>query len=152
MRSAAIAVILSAVVSALLTWFVADSRHRAAMAQLQLDHQAAQTRALAAAHKETLRMQKESDDAINRANERAKAAAAAAAAAAAELDRMRNALSEARRRIAGAPVEALREYAGTVSDLYGECEGELAETARAATGHAADVALLIDAWPVNPPD
>ena len=156
MRIAA-ALIISAVLGALLTWLVMAPRHAAEVTRLQLDHQKTLTKeaqdygaALRAAHAETARMQKEKDDAIARATQRAQANAVAAAAAAAELGRVRNDLSEAKRRLAAAPVEALREYADTVSDLYGECEAELTETARAATGHASDVALLSDSWPVTP--
>ena len=155
MRSTA-ALIVSAVLGALLAWFVMDSRHAAEVTRLQLDHQTALTKevkaygkALEAVHADAVRMQKEKDDAIARATQRAQANAVAAAAAAAELGRVRNDLSEAKRRLADAPVEALREYAATVGDLYGECEAELTETARAATGHASDVVLLSESWPVK---
>ena len=153
MRSTA-ALILAAVLPSLLTWYVMDTRHDAAVLQLQLDHQTAQTKsaqdygkALEVARADTLRMQKDKDHAINLANERANANALALAAARGELQRLHSDLSEAKRRIANAPVDALREYADTVSDLYGECEAELTETARAATGHASDVQLMIDAFP-----
>lgn len=153
MRSPA-ALILAAALPPLLTWYVMDTRHDAAVLQLQLDHQTAQTKsaqdygkALEVARADTLRMQKDKDHAINLANERANANALALAAARGELQRLHSDLSEAKRRIANAPVDALREYADTVSDLYGECEAELTETARAATGHASDVQLMIDAFP-----
>ncbi len=156
MRIAA-ALTISAVLGALLTWYVLDGRHNAEILQMQLSHQTALTKeaqdhgkALETIHKDTLRMQKEKDDAIARATQRAQANAVAAAAATAELGRVRNDLSEAKRRLASAPVEALREYADTVSDLYGECEAELTETARAATGHASDVVLFSESWPVDP--
>lgn len=156
MRIAA-ALIISAVLGALLTWLVQDSRHSAEILRLQLDWQSERTKeaqtygkALETIHQDTLRMQKEKDDAIARATQRAQTNAVAAAAAAAELGRVRNDLSEAKRRLADAPLEALREYAGTVSDLYGECEAELTETARAATGHASDVVLFSESWPVAP--
>lgn len=156
MRIAA-ALIVSAVLGALLAWLVLDSRHSAEVLRLQLDRQSERTKdaqaygkALETIHQDTLRMQKEKDDAIARATQRAQANAVAAAAATAELGRVRNDLSEAKRRLASAPVEALREYADTVSDLYGECEAELTETARAATGHASDVVLFSESWPVGP--
>lgn len=156
MRIAA-ALITAALIGALLTWYVLDSRHSAEILRLQLAQQAERTKnaqaygkALETVHQDTLRMQKEKDDAITRATERAQTNAMAAAAATAELGRVRNDLSEAKRRLAAAPLEALREYADTVSDLYGECEAELTETARAATGHASDVVLLSESWPVGP--
>lgn len=156
MRIAA-ALITTALIGALLTWYVLDSRHSAEILRLQLDQQAERTKnaqaygkALEIVHQDTLRMQKEKDDAIARATQRAQTNAVAAAAATAELGRVRNDLSEAKRRLAAAPLEALREYADTVSDLYGECEAELTETARAATGHASDVVFLSESWPVGP--
>lgn len=155
MRIAA-ALTTAALIGALLTWYVLDGRHSAEILQINLNHQTALTKeaqdygkALETIHQDTLRMQKEKDDAITRATERAQTNAVAAAAATAELGRVRNDLSEAKRRLAAAPLEALREYAGTVSDLYGECEAELTETAAAATGHASDVVLLSESWPVK---
>lgn len=146
--------ILAAALPSLLTWYVMDTRRDAAVLQLQLDHQTALTKeaqdygkALEAVNADTLRMQKDKDHAINLANDRANANALALAAARSELQRLHGDLSEAKRRVANAPVDAIREYANTVSDLYGECEAELAETARAATGHASDVQLMIDAYP-----
>lgn len=157
MRITAALITAAALIGALLTWYVLDGRHSAEILQINLDHQTALTKeaqdygkALEAVHADTVRMQKEKDDAITRATERAQTNAVAAAAATAELGRVRNDLSEAKRRLADAPVEALREYAGTVGDLYGECEAELAETAAAATGHASDVVLLSESWPVGP--
>ena len=156
MRITAALITAAAVLGALLTWYVLDGRHSAAILQMQLSHQTALTkeaqdhgRALEAVHADAVRMQKEKDDAIARATERAQTNAVAAAAATAELGRVRNDLSEAKRRLADASAEALREYAGTVSDLYGECEAELTETAAAATGHASDVVLLSESWPVK---
>lgn len=155
MRIAA-ALITAALIGALLTWYVLDGRHSAEILRLQLDQQTERTKdaqafgkALETVHQDTLRMQKEKDDAIARATQRAQTNAVAAAAATAELGRVRNDLSEAKRRLADAPLEALREYADTVSDLYGECEAELTETARAATGHASDVVFLSESWPVK---
>ena len=156
MRITAALITAAALIGALLTWYVMDGRHSAAILQMQLSHQTALTKeaqdhgkALEAVHADAVRMQKEKDDAIARATERAQTNAVAAAAAATELGRVRNDLSEAKRRLADASAEALREYAGTVSDLYGECEAELTETARAATGHASDVVLFSESWPVK---
>lgn len=146
--------VLSAVVSASLTWLVLDGMHTARLANIERDHQKllagqaeANTRALKAAADSTARMQKEKDDAIERANTRAAAQATAVAAARAQSDRLRRDLSDTRARLAQAPVEALREYADTVGELYGECEAELVETAAKADGHASDVQLMLEAWP-----
>ena len=114
------ALITAAVLGALLTWYVLDGRHSAAILQMQLDHQTALTKeaqdhgkALEAVHADAVRMQKEKDDAIARATERAQANAVAAAAAAAELGRVRNDLSEAKRRLADASAEAVSCFGGS---------------------------------------
>lgn len=146
--------LLAAVLASLLTWYVLAGRHDAAIANLTLQHQKRATRvaelhvlALQKANAKFDLMQKEKDHALERASIRAATNANALAAARVELDGLRHDLSDARARIASAPVAALREYANTVSDLYGECEAELTETAAAATGHASDVQMILDAFP-----
>ena len=146
--------LLAAVIASLLTWYVLAGRFEAGIATLKLEHQKSATRvaelhvlALKQAHDKFDRMQKEKDHAIERASIRAATNANALAAARADLDGLRRDLSDARTRIAAAPVAALREYANTVSDLYGECEAELTETAAKATGHASDVQMILDAFP-----
>lgn len=146
--------LLSAVIASLLTWYVLAGRFEADVTTLKLEHQKSATRvaelhvlALKQANDKFDRMQKEKDHAIERASIRAATNANALAAARADLDGLRRDLSDARTRIAAAPVAALREYANTVSDLYGECEAELTETAAKATGHASDVQMILDAFP-----
>ena len=148
------ALIIAALFGTVLTWYVLAGRFEASAANLQLDYQKRATRAaelhvlaLQKANAKFDLMQKEKDHAIERASIRAATNANALAAARVELDGLRSNLSDARARIAAAPVAALREYANTVSDLYGECEAELTETAAAATGHASDVQMILDAYP-----
>lgn len=148
------ALIIAALFGAVLTWYVLAGRFEASAANLKLDYQKRATRAaelhvlaLQKANTKFDLMQKEKDHAIERASIRAATNANALAAARAELDGLRSNLSDARARIAAASVPALREYAATVGDLYGECEAELTETAAAATGHASDVQMILDAFP-----
>ena len=148
------ALIIAALFGTVLTWYVLAGRFEASAANLKLDYQKRATRAaelhvlaLQKANAKFDLMQKEKDHAIERASIRAATNANALAAARVELDGLRSNLSDARARIAAAPVAALREYANTVSDLYGECEAELTETAAKATGHASDVQMILDAFP-----
>ena len=148
------ALIIAALFGTVLTWYVLAGRFEASAANLKLDYQKRATRAaelhvlaLQKANAKFDLMQKEKDHAIERASIRAATNANALAAARVELDGLRSNLSDARARIAAAPVAALREYANTVSDLYGECEAELTETAAKATGHASDVQMILDAYP-----
>lgn len=147
-------ILFVAVFSAVVTWYVLTGRFEATIAKLKLEHQKAATlaterhiAALRRADEDYKKLKKEKDDAIERASIRAAANADALAAARVELDGLRRDLSDARARIATAPVAALREYAATVGELYGECEAELAETAAKATGHASDVQLILEAFP-----
>ena len=148
------ALIIAALFGAVLTWYVLAGRFEVNATNLKLDYQKRATRAaelhvlaLQKANAKFDQMQKEKDHAIERASIRAATNANALAAARADLDGLRRDLSDARTRIAAAPVAALREYANTVSDLYGECEAELTETAAKATGHASDVQMILDAFP-----
>lgn len=148
------ALIVAALFGAVLTWYVLAGRFEANAANLKLDYQKRATQAaelhvlaLQKANAKFDQMQKEKDHAIERASIRAATNANALAASRLQLDSLRRDLSDARARIAAAPVAALREYANTVSDLYGECEAELTETAAAATGHASDVQMILDAYP-----
>ncbi len=147
---------VTAIISAAIGWFSASWRADAVLAKVRETHQSQAAKAatqyirgLKQLRDESTRMQKEKDDAIVRATTRAQQLDRDAAAYRSQLGRLRDDLSEANRRIAAAPIAAVREYAATVGALHSECEAELAETARAADGHASDVQLLSEAWPVQ---
>ena len=65
-----------------------------------------------------------------------------------ESDGLREQASEAARRIAEAPPASTAEYATTVSGLFADCSRDYQEMAGKASGHAADVLTLVEAWPV----
>lgn len=65
-----------------------------------------------------------------------------------ESDGLREQASEAARRIAEAPPASIAEYATTVSGLFADCSRDYQEMAGKASGHAADVRTLVEAWPV----
>lgn len=65
-----------------------------------------------------------------------------------ESDGLREQASEAVRRIAEAPPASIAEYATTVSGLFADCSRDYQEMAGKASGHAADVRTLVEAWPV----
>lgn len=147
---------VTAILAAAVGWFSASWRAEAHLAKVNEAYQQSASQAsaryiegLKQIRKESDRMQKEKDDAIDRAVQRAQTLGRAADGYRVQLGRMRDDLSEANRRIADAPVEAVREYATTIGAVHSECEAELAETARAADGHASDVQLLLESWPVT---
>ena len=106
---------------------------------------------LAQAHENALteyaRLEKVKNDAIRQAEIEAEKNAAAAATAARAADRLRGDLAALRSRIAAAPRPAVDQYAATASELLAECGRELADVAAKADGHAADLRLMLAAWP-----
>ena len=73
--------------------------------------------------------------------------AAAAATAARAADRLRGDLANVRASIAAAPRPAVDQYAATAGELLADCGRELADVAAKADGHAADLRLMLAAWP-----
>ena len=97
--------------------------------------------------KEYARLEKVKDDAIRAAEIEAEKNAVAAAAATRAADRLRGDLAALRSRIAAAPRPAVDQYAATASELLADCGRELADVAAKADGHAADIRLMLAAWP-----
>lgn len=106
---------------------------------------------LAQAHENALteyaRLEKVKNDAVKAAEIEAEKNAAAAATAARAADRLRGDLSNLRASIAAAPRPAVDQYAAAASELLADCGRELADVAAKADGHAADVRLMLAAWP-----
>ena len=71
----------------------------------------------------------------------------AAAAARRTADGLRRDLASVPARIAAATDSAAREYAAAASVVLDQCTAEVADLARVADGHAADVRLMLQAWP-----
>lgn len=72
---------------------------------------------------------------------------AAANAAQSERDRMRDDLAISRSRLSTAASDAVRKYAATLTDVFGECSAQLEEMAGIAAKHAAESMMLQQAWP-----
>lgn len=60
---------------------------------------------------------------------------------------MRQQLAAGRGRITTSTPAAVADYAHALTDILGECTDRYTEMARAADGHAADAAALMQAWP-----
>ena len=109
---------------------------------------------LALAHENALteyaRLEKVKNDAVKAAEIEAEKNAAAAATAARAADRLRGDLANVRASIAAAPRPAVDQYATTAGELLADCGRELADLAAKADGHAADVRLMLAAWPQKP--
>ena len=76
---------------------------------------------------------------------------AAATRAGRERDSLREQLSTAQQRIATAATAAVAEYASTAGELLAQCGAEITELAAKTDGHANDVRMMQEAWPVIHP-
>ena len=128
-------------------WAVQGWRMGAEYAALEMRYATRLAQAHENALTEYARLEKVKNDAVKAAEIEAKKNAAAAAAAARAADRLRGALAALRSRIAAAPRPAVDQYAATASELLAECGRELADVSAKADGHAADVRLMLAAWP-----
>ena len=120
---------------------------QAALETLKREHAESLTRATGSALTTTLKWQKEKDDAIDRAQQRAKTHAASAAAARRDADSLRNTLAAASLRLPGSTQSACTEYAAAASGLLDQCAAAHQELARSCDGHVSDVRLMQEAWP-----
>ena len=142
--------LVAALIGAAIAGFTVWEAQEARIARIKTQHAEAQAQATAQALATTAQMQKDRDDAIQKAQERAQQNAAAAAAARRTADSLRAQLASAQR-IASAPPAAVAEYASTAGELLADCGAEVAELAAKADGHANDVRTLIEAWPSRNP-
>lgn len=120
---------------------------KTALESLKREHAESLTRATGGALTTTLRWQKDKDDAIDQAQQRAKIQAASAAAARRERDSLRDTLATASRRLPDATHAACAEYGAAVSGLLDQCSAAYQKLAEQADGHASDVRLMLEAWP-----
>jgi hypothetical protein len=95
---------------------------------------------------ESARLQKLKDEALNEANKIAQDNAKAATAARTELDRLRRQLASAND-LSTATCPSTRDYAATLSAIFGECSTTIGELAQKADGHSLDSRTLTGAWP-----
>ena len=96
---------------------------------------------------QTAKMQKEKDDAEKRWSDRALEQRRDADRIRSERDRLRVDLRTTRGRLATAPVEAVRQYAATATDVFEQCAQRYSGVAQEADGHASDSLKLQEAWP-----
>lgn len=150
----AAAALLAAAIAATGAWTVQGWRmdaqvqaSQAALETLKREHAESLTRATAGALNATIAWQKEKDDAIDRAQQRAKTQAANAAAARRDADSLRSTLASASLRLPDATHAACIEYGAAVGGLLDQCGRAYQELARQCDGHASDVRLMQEAWP-----
>ena len=148
------AALLAAAVAAAGAWAAQSWRMDAqvqagktALETLRREHAESLTRATAGALNATLKWQKVKDDAIDRAQQRAKAQAHSADIARRERDSLRNTIATASLRLPDATHAACAEYAATAGGLLDQCAAQHQELAQSCDGHVSDVRLMMEAWP-----
>lgn len=95
----------------------------------------------------TADLQTRKDDALTEANKTAQANKLAANALAAVNRGLRDDLTNQRRDLSTASLDAVRKYAATSNAVFGECSAEVERLAGEAAGHAADSVMYQKAWP-----
>ena len=120
---------------------------QAALESLRREHAESLTRATGAALNATIAWQKVKDDAIDRAQQRAKAQAHSADIARRERDSLRNTIAAASLRLPDATPSACIEYGAAASGLLDQCAAAYQELAAVADGHVSTIRLMQDAWP-----
>lgn len=150
----AAAALLAAIIAATGAWTAQSWRmgaqaqaSKTALESLRREHAESLTRATGAALNATLVWQKAKDDAIDRAQQRAKAQAHSADIARRERDSLRNTIAAASLRLPDATPSACTEYATAAGGLLGQCAAQHQELARSCDGHVSDVRLMMEAWP-----
>jgi len=145
-KTTVIATAAALVIGALGGWTANGWRLNGKIDQMIARHSQDLSKATEVALAETIRLQRLKDDALEEANKLAQKNANSAAAARAELDRVRKQLANSVT-IGSSTCASTRNYASTLSVVFGECAARLVEVAKDADGHAADSRTFQRAWP-----
>lgn len=136
------------VLTGLCVWAFQDALHEAELSDMRLQAAEEKGASLIKIRQIEGGLNEKYIQAVNSARDRERVLRADVAALRDSAQGLRTQHTEAMRRLAQAPAEAIREYAATVSDVFGECKTRYAEVAEAAQRHSDDVRTLIEAWPV----
>lgn len=141
------AAIVGAAIAAVGAWQVQGWRYGEQIANINTEH----ARQSEAAAKRALRMtehyRENADAAVRKAEERLAQNKRDADRLRGELDGLRGDLASVPERITSATREAVDQYAAAATVVFDQCSRRYSEVAQAASGHAADVKTLMEAWP-----
>lgn len=138
---------LAALAAAAAAWMWQANSYGHQISDMQTAQARATLRSMETATRQTLEMQDAKDQAIAQAAQRNALLARSAAVVRAERDGLRDDLAAQRAALPDAACAAVREYASTLTAVFGECAAEAGGLAEAAGGHASDALMLLDAWP-----
>jgi len=137
---------LSLTIGLLSGWTANGWRLNGRIDQIIARHSQDLSKATEAAMHESIRLQRQKDEALNEANRIAQQNAKAAASVRIELDRLRRKLASTAD-LSSATCPSTRQYAATLAVVFGECATRIGELAEKADGHAADSRTLEKAFP-----
>ena len=146
LKTILIAAASALIIGASTGWTANGWRLNAKMDRMVAEYSQALAQAGQNAMLETARLQQIKDEALNEANRIAQDNAKAATAARTELDRLRRQLASAND-LSTATCPSTRDYAATLSLVFGECATAIGELAQKADGHSLDSRTLNGAWP-----
>jgi len=141
-KTTVIATATALVIGGVAGWTANGWRLNGKIDQMIARHSQDLSKATEAALTETVRLQKVKDDALEEANKLAQKNANAAANARAELDRVRKQLASSVT-IGSSTCASTRNYASTLSTVFGECAARLTEVAKDAPPLPTSLALAL---------
>lgn len=148
MNLATITHVLVALVAAACAWSFQDNRYTAQLLEQQLEFKNTELASVAQVRGAERGINKTYQEALNAARTHEIVLRRNVELARSESDSLRDQSAEAARRIASAPPAAIVEYATTLGGLFTDCSREYQGMAGKASGHAADVQMMLDSWPV----
>jgi hypothetical protein len=138
------AIIGASAIAFLAGWNAQGWRYGEQIATMQKEAAQATTKAVQEERAKAQAAQAKKDEALREANIRAQKNAALARDLDGDINRLRAQLNSNTASLPQASCEASRNYATTVSRLFEACTARYTDVARAASGHASDVILLLE--------
>ena len=141
--------LVAGLIAALIAGYFAWADHIGDIREIQVRKEYTDAAAVKAEEnrKITAAWQKQKDEALHEANERAIKAKADADRLRATNSGLRDELTASRGKLSGASCDSVRNYAATLSDVFEQCAGRYSDMAGKADGHSIDSLTLEKAWP-----
>ena len=147
MYTHAAAGIAGAILAGVLAWHIQAWRYDAQIAGIKTAHAQAATLASEEAARNFRTITAQYEGALNDARKREADLRRNVAAARTESDGLRDAIYAFRAKLPNATTTTVAVAADTAAELLGTCAAEYQDVAAAADRHAADVKLMLEAWP-----
>lgn len=133
-------------------WQAQDWRYGEQIFEIRYHQADAEAKAAGRALQRTATLQRKKDEALDAANKRAQRLALESAGLRTVADRLQRDLDAASAQLSSAPCQAVRDYATTLTRVFGQCKDRYRALGERAAGHASDALMFDQAWPEEPPD